>query len=120
VYPGAVVCFGRICCLHLQDRKEKLSFNPQDDYSRFLWYGGITIRLHGVTSRKTVVLHECWMWGYRDVVQKLFRPVEEWTPLIIRTIKPIRVRWVGYVARMGRGGMHLGSRKKRSTGKNKT
>jgi hypothetical protein len=30
------------------------------------------------------------------------------SPSIIRTIKSRRVRWAGYVARMGRRGMHIG------------
>jgi hypothetical protein len=30
------------------------------------------------------------------------------SPSIIRIIKPMRKRWAGYVARRGRGGMHIG------------
>jgi hypothetical protein len=30
------------------------------------------------------------------------------SPSIIRIIKPRRMRWAGYVARMGRRGMHIG------------
>jgi hypothetical protein len=31
------------------------------------------------------------------------------SPNIIRTIKSRRMKWAGYVARMGRRGMHLGN-----------
>jgi hypothetical protein len=46
------------------------------------------------------------------------------SPNIIRMIKSRRMRWAGYVARMGRRGMHIGywweSQKKETTRKTKT